>query len=215
MIKAIIFDMDGVISDTEVLQETVEASFLEKEGIFLTPEQISKRFAGCTSEEMFETLFKEYEIPSSEIPHVLKDKWMKTFQVARKNLRPIPGSIELIEKCRQSGLKLGVASSSTAAFVNFVLTHLQVRKNFEQVVSADEVIHGKPSPDIFLLCAKKLGVKPFECVVIEDAVNGMLAAKKAGMNCIGLVKHGGKYPADLTVTSLKQLNVEKIIALGK
>lgn len=96
-------------------------------------------------------------------------------------------------------------------FVRLVLYKLGLADKFNQIVSADEVEHGKPAPDIFLLAAKRLNKSAEECIVIEDGISGMEAAKAAGMKCIGLVEDlDKKYPTNILVTELGEV-IDKII----
>jgi len=89
---------------------------------------------------------------------------------------------------------------------------LKIRSKFDAIASTEEVGKGKPAPDVFLLAAKRIGVSPEDCVVIEDGLAGMIGAKRAGMKCIALVPEGSNadYPVDIIVHSLKDLTIEKI-----
>lgn len=213
MIEAVIFDMDGVISDTEHVQATAESEILNAKGIALTPEQVTAQYAGIPDKSIFEMLLKKYDLPLDKLRNMVDEKWHIVFEKTSNGIVAMPGAIELIGQCRGAGVKTAVASSSTVEFIQFVLTQLKIRDKFDAIASGDEVLRGKPNPDIFILVAKKLGVKPQNCVVIEDGLSGMIGAKKAGMKAVGLVSCYGNYPADLTVTSLKQLSVDKLKAL--
>ncbi|MDD5145243.1 MAG: HAD family phosphatase [Candidatus Pacebacteria bacterium] len=212
MIKAVIFDMDGVISDTQKLHASIEVDLLKKYGVFVTAEEITKNYNGLPDKVFFEKIFKAYNV-LADIDSIRKEKWEKMMVSAPGNIFAIPGAVKIINDLRLMGLKLGVASSSSAEFVELVLSELEIKNNFDAITSTAEVKFGKPNPDIFLLAAKKLGADPKECVVIEDAISGMTAAKSAGMMCVGLIHDDRNYPADLTVTTLEDLTVEKIINL--
>jgi len=210
MIKGAIFDMDGVISDTQNLHASTEADLLKEYGIDITPEEISENYGGMLDREFFKTIFKKHGVlADTEI--VFNRKWERMVAITTDNITPIPGAIKIIYSSEKAGLKLAVASSAPARFIEIVLSGLKIREKFETTVSGDDVKHGKPDPEIFLLAAKKLNIKPQECVVIEDSYAGMVAAKKADMKCIGLVKENNKqYPADLIINSLEDLTAEKI-----
>src|SRR5262249_36294983 len=119
----------------------------------------------------------------------------------------VPGALPLVERLHRGGRPLAVASSSPPAFIERVLGCLGVRNRFAVVISSTEVAHGKPAPDVFLAAARKLGVEPTECVVIEDSVNGILAARRAGMRCVALVPsdRARSDGADVVVSDLRRL----------
>lgn len=208
MIKAIIFDMDGVISDTEVAQSEAEAKLLKKYGINLTTEEIMEKYSGVKDREWIGALIKEFNL-SVNLDNLIEEKYQKLMRV---EIRPMDGSVELINNFKNNDFKLAVASASPPEFINLVLRELKISGKFEILTSASELEKGKPDPQIFLLAAQRLKLKPEECLVIEDGINGMIAAKRAKMKCIGLVKIKDyqKYPADLLVNSLKEINLENI-----
>lgn len=105
---------------------------------------------------------------------------------------------------------MAIASSSQPEFIQKVVENLELEKYFDCIKSASNVDKGKPAPDVFLKAAEDLGVKPSNCLVIEDGRSGMKGAKEAGMACIGLVNEDGDYPADETTESLKNLNKNSI-----
>lgn len=205
-----IFDMDGVISDTQGLHAEVEEELLKKYGVTMSADEITEKYAGVSDKEFFERAFKGHRMPPNDITIIIAEKWDEMVALAENNIRPIPGAIELISELKRQKFKLGVASASPVKFIDLVLSKLKLKEEFDVITSGDEVERGKPDPDIFLLTAKKLGVRPKECVVIEDGINGMIAAKRAGMKCVGLVKNEGSYPADLIVNEFKELTIEKI-----
>jgi len=213
MIKAIIFDMDGVISDTQRLHASIEISLLKKHGIDISPEELTTNYAGISDKEFFTKIFEVCGV-TTDVKDVIKEKWDKMMPLAVNNILPIPGAIKIINDLKEAGFKLGVASSAPIKFIELVLKELGLKDKFQAVTSVEDVEYSKPNPEIFLLTAKKLNVNPKDCVVIEDAESGMIAAKKAGMKCIGLVnKNDEKYHADLLITSLENLTVEEIINL--
>jgi HAD superfamily hydrolase (TIGR01509 family) len=211
MNTAVIFDMDGVISDTQKFHAQVESQLLQDLGVALSPEEITKKYAGVQDEQMFEEIFASCGIKNIQPADLIKRKWKTMLQIAKGNITPIAYVIPLIKKLKKNNFHLAVASSSTKEFITTVLEELSLSKYFDTIVSGYDVARGKPSPDIFLLAAKKLGVEKYKCVVIEDGTNGMLAAKAAGIKCIGLVNDTTKeYPATILVTSLKEVTVETI-----
>jgi HAD superfamily hydrolase (TIGR01509 family) len=205
--KAVIFDLDGVISDTNFLQSRVEENLLKKYGINLSYKEITEKYAGMSDKEFFKTVFDDFK-KKCDINEIIKEKWENIFELAKKGIKPMPGALKLINRLKNSGFKLAVSSASRKDFIKLVLSELKILNKFDAITSGTEVKKGKPNPEIFLLTAKKLKVNPKNCIVIEDGRLGMIAAKKARMKCIGLVKNKKEnYPADKIVSNLSQLNL--------
>jgi HAD superfamily hydrolase (TIGR01509 family) len=207
-VEGVIFDMDGVLSDTQTIHARVESDSLRQLGITLSPEDITREFAGVADEDMFPRIFARFGKRVDDFGAFVEDKWKAMMEASRGHVRPMPGAIELVAALGQLGIPLAVASSSRHSYIELVLEELKLQDAFRAVVSAEEVAHSKPDPDIFLLAAKRIGVRPESCLVIEDSVNGMRAAQSAGMYCIGLVSqdgHSSDLPANLLVNSLQEI----------
>lgn len=211
MKKAVIFDMDGVISDTQRFHAKVESNLLSQFNIILSPDEVTQKYAGVSDEKMFLELFAEYGVTNYDMKELIKMKWDMMKDAVEGNIIAIPGVTDLIYSLKQKKIGLAVASASTLSFIRYVLKSLTIQNYFNVLVSSEEVKHSKPSPDLFLLAAKRLRVSPENCVVIEDGKSGMIGAKSAGMKCIGLVQSTESYwPADLLTTSLQQITVTTI-----
>ena len=208
MIQAIIFDMDGVIADTQMHHAQIESEILSQFDIMISPEEITKRFAGVRTEDFFKELLIKKQV-DFDIKVLMAEKWRKINEVCNKELNSIPGVVGLIKEAVRSEIKLAVASASSHDFICMVLDKLKIKDYFSEIVSAYEVERGKPQPDIFLLAAKKLGIVPELCVVIEDGVHGMNAARAAGMKCIGLT-NDKTAPADLIINNFSEINIDTI-----
>lgn len=211
MLKAVIFDMDGVISDTEKTHIIVETTLLKRFGVEVDGEELSDKYAGVPSKVFMKKILDDHGV-KTDIDKLIDEKWAMVTDLITQKLDPVPGVLELIDKLKNKGFKLAVGSSSTPKFVNLTLDKLDIKDKFDAVVTIDDVENGKPSPDIFLLAAKKLGVAPEECLVIEDGRSGMQAAKSAGMRCVGLVKDKNRkdYPADFLVENLDEINLDNL-----
>lgn len=208
---AVIFDLDGVISDTQDLHATVDSKVLRQFGIYLQPDEITVRFAGMGDRQMFSILFKEYKIEGS-VQQAIEMKWKRMANLlSQSNFQPVSYSVELIQMLHAAGISLSIGSGSPISFIMTVLDVFSLHKYFEHYVSAEEVPNPKPHPDIFLEASRRMGIKPHKCVVVEDGISGMEAAVNAGMGCIGLVKDPlRKYPANYVVTSLAEVTLELI-----
>lgn len=221
MIKAVIFDMDGVISDTQKLHASVEEKLLQRFGIRIKASEITEKFGGMPTKEIFKKLFKENKV-STDIDSIMEEKWEEMIKYAKDSVSPVSGSIELINELKRQNFKLAISSSSPKKYVNVVLDKLKLKGKFDVITTQEEVKRGKPYPDISLLTAKKLETLPEECVVIEDGISGMMSAKRAGMKSIAFIDKSrstktdnGNYPADLIVNDLKKINSKKIKSLHK
>lgn len=214
-IKAIIFDMDGVISDTQDILAVVEKDILKERGIDMSAEEITRRFAGMSSRDIFTIIFSEHNKDLSHIDKLIEERKVKTLNAAKGNVKEISGTREFIDNLLDGNFRLAVASGSLIPFIDLVLSELNLKNKFSAVVSSQEVENGKPDPAVFLLAAERLSLKPEECIVIEDGINGMIAAKRAGMKCIGLVRqenNNQNYPADLIVKDLRDVKINFLTA---
>ncbi len=184
-IAGVIFDMDGVLVESEpFIAEAAVRMFAEK-GIAIRPEEF-RPFIGM-GEDRFLGGVAEARGVVLEMPH---DK-VRTYEIylglIQGRLEPLPGVAEFIGRCRSRGLRLAVASSADRMKVEGNLRSLGLpSETFDAVVVGEDIIRKKPAPDIFVLAARRLGLDPEICLVIEDAVAGVTAAKAAGSRCLGL-----------------------------
>lgn len=215
MITTVIFDMDGVISDTQILHASIESRLLAQQGIYLSSDEITRKYASMRDRDLFQKLFQEHGV-SASVDDVVAEKWALMQATVQEVLTPIPYALPLVHQL-SSEFTLGLASSSPPYFIEYVLKRFSIYDRFTAITSSHEVARSKPDPDVFLLAAEKLQKQPAECAVIEDSHNGMLAAKRAEMKCIGYVAKGVKqeYPADVVVDSLGKVSGEMIKELMK
>lgn len=207
--KAVIFDMDGVIVDSEPLYEQHLQAFLVKLGVS-EPELLEVNLKGVSSRDTSKLLIKtfqlEYEV--DELVTVSRKAYLDHINSLEK-LPSIPGAVEFVKHLSKSGFSLALASSASAKRIDLFLTKLGLKLYFPVIACGDDVNRSKPAPDIFLLAAQKLGVKPANCIVVEDAQNGVRAAKAAGMKCIAYAgsDHNSDdlSEADLVVKDFKAL----------
>lgn len=210
---AVLFDMDGVIANTQDLHGATESRLLAEHGVLLSANEIAKRYAGVSDKEFFPRVFADADTPLSEPETLIRKKWDILLATDPNNIHPMPGAVELITELFGRSVPLAVASASRMSFIELVLTSLHIRNMFSALVSAEEVEHGKPAPDIFLLAAQKLGVAPKVCTVIEDGLSGMRGAKNAGMKCVALLTYvrAEDSPADINVYDLRELAVDALV----
>lgn len=184
MLKAVIFDMDGVLVDSEPLHMDVNLVIHKELGIEIPPEEY-KKFIGVSNLYKWTTIKEKYHLDLS-IEEIVKEERKRVVEYIGKNLKEsIPGVKELIYGLKSKGVKLAVASSSSRSLINTILKNTGLTDVFSYIISGEEVQRSKPSPDIFLKAAEGLSADPGECAVFEDSKNGTIAAKAAGMYCIG------------------------------
>ncbi len=187
MIKAVIFDLDGVIVDTAHYHYLAWKRLAKELGFDLTLEQ-NELLKGVSRMRSLEIILDLGGIKLSEAEKERiankKNGWFVEYVNEMKPEEIFPGVKELLKSVRSKGLKVGLASSSKNAHA--VINLLNIENEFDAIVDGTMIIHSKPDPEIFLLAASKLGVVPAECVVFEDAEAGVEAALAAGMKCVGV-----------------------------
>ncbi|GKX55212.1 2-deoxyglucose-6-phosphatase [Leminorella grimontii] len=184
MKTAVIFDMDGVLVDSEPVWVEVEKEiYLHRYGIRLTDEDF-RDTAGVRIDKVLTMHHLRYGLPLQEISARVSDIVTEVGNRIQSAPEPMPGVETLLNALRGHGIPLAVASSSPQKQIERVLSALGLTHYFSHLVSAEGLINGKPHPAVFLLAAEALGVEPESCIVIEDAVNGAIAAKAAQMRVI-------------------------------
>lgn len=186
-ISAVIFDMDGVLTDSEPLINAAAIAMFKEKGLTVQPEDFLP-FVGTGEERYVGGVAEKYQFPLDAA--AAKQRTYEIYlDLVPSQLEAFPGVPELISTCRQAGLRVAVASSADWIKVVANLQKITLPpESWDAVVTGELVTHKKPAPDIFLLAAQSLGVKPAECVVVEDAVNGIQAARAAGMRCVAVAQ---------------------------
>jgi HAD superfamily hydrolase (TIGR01509 family) len=180
-LQAVIFDMDGVLVDSEPFGFEALRRVMARHGLPYG-EAENAEFLGRTTLESCRILKARHRLPESE--ETLAEWYLEGMleQISRGPI-PMPGVPRVLEKVRASGYRMALASSAELRVIDANLTALALRPLFEAVISGTQVARGKPAPDVFLAAAERLGVAPGGCLVVEDSRNGLLAAKAAGMRC--------------------------------
>jgi HAD superfamily hydrolase (TIGR01509 family) len=178
-VAAVVFDMDGVLVDSEPLHLRATQAALGERGASYT-ERDNQAFFGATDAEMFRVLRILFDV-DTPTPALVEAKRRALVRLVRAEARPLPGVPGVPLSLREAGYRLALASASAPDVIRAVLQAVRLDTVFEALVSGDEVPRGKPAPDIFLMAARRLGVEPAACLVVEDSRNGVLAGKAAGM----------------------------------
>ena len=184
-IKAVIFDMDGVIINSEPIYFQIQKQVFNKLGFYVSDEEYNT-FIGLGVRTMWERL-KSFRILSQSIEELIKlnNKMILDFFKKYQEIQTIPYFRKFLNSVLKEGMKVAVASSTSKATIKVILKKLNLLKLFDVIISGEEVKNGKPAPDIFLETARRLKLPSESCIVIEDSANGMIAAKNAKMKCIG------------------------------
>jgi HAD superfamily hydrolase (TIGR01509 family) len=189
MKKAVLFDFDGVVVQSEMLHKKTFLELLSPYGVEVSDERWYREFAGTGSKHIFEVLVSEKGI--DENPAELTEKRKKIYEsyVRKGALGQTRGVVRLLRDLRGKDIKTAIVSGSHRTNVELALSVLNLGGYFDLIVSGDDLKERKPDPSPFLYAAEKLGVRPEECVVIEDSRSGMLAAMAAGMKLVCMIAH--------------------------
>ena len=179
----VIFDCDGVLVDTETINNEVISRLLREDGLEMSPEEVARRTTGLAYSEMWE-MFDD-EVPGSLPVDIEEQQLTLEAERFRKELLPMPGAVEAVRCLGAAGMPMCVASNGTREKMVVTLEITGLAGNFgDDFFGVDQVAHGKPAPDIYLLAAQKMGVPPSRCVVIEDSYPGAQAGLAAGMTVL-------------------------------
>jgi HAD superfamily hydrolase (TIGR01509 family) len=202
-VQAVIFDMDGVIVDSEPYSMQALIDVLRQYGIDPSAADIRRSY-GRRIRDDFRDYFSRYGV-TAHLETAIAHKEARYYHLAAGHLQPFAGVLALITRLRERGYRLGLASSGDRVKLAFGMQALGLNGTFEAVVCGDDVTHSKPNPEIYLTAAQWLKVPAVECVAIEDAPAGVEAAKRAGMRCIAVANSVAReqlQKADLIVASL-------------
>jgi len=215
-IAAVIFDLDGVLLDSEAAWVKVKKEFTEETGGHWK-EQAQWDMLGMSSIEWSRYMHDELgvPVPPEQISSAVADRLAQQY---REQLPLLPGALEAVRSLARQW-PLGLASSSNRKVIDLVLQKAGLADAFEVTVSSEEVSAGKPAPDVYLEAAKRLGVEPAECAAIEDSANGIRSAHAAEMAVIAIPNRD--FPpdpealalADVVIDSLEELNPERVRSL--
>ena len=215
-LEAVLWDMDGVIADTADYHYSAWRDVFKERGVEFSKKDFMRHFG-----QRHDTIIKFAlgdKLSPEEIDALTGKKQHLYRQRVSQNIIPLPGAIELIKLLNEHGIKTAIASSAVPKNIDVILHGLDIENSFQAIAFGTEVAEGKPSPQIFQLAATKLRVKPANCVVIEDAIAGVAAAKSAGMKCVAVTNsHPGTSlkNADLIVDTLEKVDISVLSGLFK
>jgi HAD superfamily hydrolase (TIGR01509 family) len=212
-VRAAIFDMDGVLTDSEPLINAAAIAMFRERGLQVAPEDF-RPFVGAGEDRYIGGVAEAHGFALD-----IADAKRRTYQIyldlVPSRLNAFPGAAELVQACRRFSLRIALASSADAVKVRANLDQIGLPcPLWDAVITGEDVQNRKPAPDIFLAAAGRLGIEPNQCVVIEDAVNGIKAAKAAGMRCVAVAQtfpHQQLGEADLIREDIRAVTIRDLV----
>lgn len=185
MINAVIFDMDGVLIDSESVYKSIEQDLYKELGI-VVPQDLILKSMGMVVVEWWKKIIRIFDLDEDpeKWGEIESQRYLDYLMDEHQQKIPMEGALELMASLKKKNIKMAVASSSGVAAINRVCELFGYDDYIDEKISGTNVKHGKPAPDIFLKAGELLNVTPKHCLVIEDSYNGIQAALAAGINCV-------------------------------
>lgn len=211
-LKAVIFDMDGTLCDSEPLWQIAEYEVFSTVGIELSREMMHSTI-GLRIDEVIDSWHRQFPWSGKSQQQVHDEIVDRVIELIIERGELLPGVIEAVAQVKEAGLHIALASASPMRMIEAVLENFGIREDFELLRSGVDDSHGKPHPGVYIRTAADLGVQPIECLAIEDSFNGLLAAKSARMRCLLVPSVGGLHDkrwgiADQVLGSLEGFNLQ-------
>ncbi len=213
--KAVLFDMDGVIVNSDPYHRPAWFEFSQKYNPGLTKEQVSKIMHGRTNQDIIPEIIGK-ELSNQEIDKYSEEKELIYQKLIEPEIKEVKGFTPFVKSLGR--MKRSIATSAPPMNIDFVLTKLGIAKYFDKskIVDASMVIKGKPDPEVYLKAAEKLGVEPADCLVFEDSPSGVKAAKNAGMKVVGVAttistdRLTNELQTDFAINDFTEINLDKV-----
>lgn len=215
-ILAAIFDMDGLLIDSEPLWERAELDVLASVGVDISRRHELPDTLGLRIDMVVDLWFAQQPRNGPSRQEIVDRVITRAISLVEETRPLLPGVREAVALCKAQGLKVGLASASPLHMLEKVLTMFDLRDSFDALASAEKLPYSKPHPQVYLDCAAKLGVDPLTCVALEDSVNGMIASKAARMRSIVVpaedVRHDPRFAlANVKLNSLTELTLADLL----
>jgi beta-phosphoglucomutase len=212
---ALIFDMDGVLIDSNPFHIQKWKEFLDERGVPYDADDLPKQILGIRNDTAFQHFFGR-KLRGDEMKKLSGDLEARFRAAFRPHAQPLPGLKALLDQCHMEKIPLALASSAMTRNVDFIVDTLKLRPYFASIATGDNVSRPKPDPEIYLKTAERLGLAPAKCVAFEDSFVGIESAKRAGMKCVAIAS---AFPveelrrqtqADLVVRGFEELNLPRV-----
>ena len=216
-LSTVIFDMDGLLIDSEPLWNGAATEIFSHYGIKLNSQQYATT-TGLRTKEFIEHWFNYFKITVADTDTVEKEIIKKVIELVLQKGRAMPGLAHIFNFFLDRGFKIGLASSSPLNLIDVVVDLLQIRNHLNAITSASNMQYGKPHPEVYLKCAFDMGAHPIQCICFEDSFYGMIAAKAARMKCVVVPEPKNSKElkwnaADLKISSLLNFNELLLLSL--
>ena len=185
MLKGLIFDMDGTLVDNLAYHFKAFDAYAKREGFTLL-EPVTLKINGMHSNDIFPMLLGDEVVAEYGLDRLNREKEEVYREMYLPHIKPIAGVVELMKAAKAAGVKCAIGSSGCRENVEMIIEGLGIADLIDASISGSDVTHGKPHPEIFIKAYEALGLKAEECVVVEDAVNGIVAGVAAGCKCIAV-----------------------------
>jgi beta-phosphoglucomutase len=209
---AVIFDMDGVLIDSNPYHKIALQQFCTKYGFNLNDEELKNRIYGRTNKEWIRNLFG-HDITEEELRKYALEKEELYRKLYAKDISPVKGLLIFLTSLRSKGIKRAIGTSAPRGNVDFTLKSIDASHFFDIILDESDVEKGKPDPEIYIKCARAVGYAPANCIVIEDSISGLSAAKASGAKVIGISTTHSKEEmtdADLVITDFDEITPESL-----
>ncbi len=215
MIKAVLFDLDGVLVSTDEYHYRSWVKLSADEGFDFFDEEFNHRFRGVARMECIEIITRASgRNYTPEQKQELAARKNRYFVDSLQTVTPealLPGALRALQELKKRGIKIAVASNSRNA--KTIIQRVRIEPYLDAVVDGHEIENSKPDPEVFLLAAKNVGVPPSHCIVVEDAVTGIEAARRAGMKALGIGTKSRLPNADIVVADLSAISIDELLNL--
>ena len=212
---AVIFDMDGVITDSNPYHKDAWFKFCEKYKVSLTEEDVPKYIYGKTNKQALKDIFKK-DFSAEESFAMSEEKEAIYRELHQPTIQPVKGIPHFLQLLKQNQIPTAVATNAPVANLNFTMDTLQLRQYFDVLIDASQVTKGKPDPEIYLKAAELLNMPPERCIVMEDSTTGVEAGLRAGMKVVSITTTHTKEElahTHLVIDDFDELTFEKLEAL--
>ncbi len=213
---AILFDMDGVIVDSNPAHKIALQQFTSQRGYQLDEQQLREKIYGRTNKEWITNLFGV--LPTDTLQQYAQEKEAMYREIFKDDIQPVKGLVAFLDMLEANNVAKAIGTSAPRVNVDFSLSSTNLEKYFSVILDDTFVTHGKPDPEIYIKCAAAVGLPSAQCIVIEDSLSGVTAGKRAGSKVIGITTTHTKEElseADLIITDFDDLTFEKLQQLIK
>ena len=215
MIKAVLFDLDGVLVSTDEYHYHSWKKLSGEEGFDFFDHEFNHKFRGVARMECIEIITKASgKLYTPEQKQELADRKNRYFVESLSNVTTevlLPGALSMLNELRHRGIKTAVASNSRNAMT--IIRQTQIEHLLDAIVDGHQIENSKPDPEVFLLAAKNVGISPVHCLVVEDAITGIESARRAGMKSLGIGTKDRLPNASVVVPDLSAISADELLKL--